>query len=225
MEDLLQQASTSFAEESQSAKATLQKWEDRFVRLLIEKYGEYKHLFGKPKTSKKEVFEKIASAFSEAADVVVSGEQCMRKWLKLEAKYKEVEDNNKRTGRANQTWKFHEQIAECIADSQRVNPAYTFDTEMDSSSSSTSCNDDRGKSSEVNSGDDDCDDDSDCRGKRSKTLKNRRRKRKSYSSAAEMLSFLQSYTDRKDKAEEEKIKLLREMQQKKMSFSVNFWMS
>ena len=72
----------------------------------------------------------------------------MQKWLKLEAKYKEV-------------------------DSQRVNPAYTFDTEMDSSSPSTSCNDDRGKNSEVNSGDDDCDDDddddSDCRGKRSKT--------------------------------------------------------
>ena len=39
MEDLLKQASTSFAEES--AKATLQKWEDRFVCLLIEKYGEY----------------------------------------------------------------------------------------------------------------------------------------------------------------------------------------
>ena len=58
-----------------------------------------------------------------------------------------------------------------------------------------------------------------------KTLKNRRRKRKSYSSAAEMLSFLQSYTEKKEKAEEEKIKLLREMQQKKMSFSVNLWMS
>ena len=53
-------------------------------------------------------------------------------------------------------------------------------------------------------------------------LKNRRRKRKSYSSADKIL---QSYTDRKDKAEEEKIKLLREMQQKKMRFSVNFWMS
>ena len=46
-------------------------------------------------------------------------------------------------------------------------------------------------------------------------LKNRRRKRKSYSSADKMLSFLQSYTDRKDKADEEKIKLLSEMQQKK----------
>ena len=87
--------------------------------LFIEKYGEYKHLFGKPKTSKKDVFEKIASAFSEAADVVVSGEQCMRKWLKLEAKYKEVKGNIKRNGRANQTWKFHEQIAECIADCKK----------------------------------------------------------------------------------------------------------
>jgi len=219
VQDLLQQASTSFAEES--TKAILQKWEDRFVLLLIEKYGECKHLFGKPKTSKKEVFEKIASAFSEAADVVVSGEQCMRKWLKLEAKYKEVEDNNKRTGRANQTWKFHDQIAECIGDSQRVNPAYTFDTEIDSSSSTTSCND-GGKSSEVNSDDDDSDDLGDCQGKRSKTLKNRRRKRKNYSSAAEMLSFLQSYTEKKEKAEEEKLKLLREMQQKKDEFFSQF---
>ena len=97
-----------------------------------------------------------------------------------------MEDKSKRTRRANQTWKLREQIAECIGGSQRVNPAYTFDTEVDCSSSSTSCNGDRGKSSEVNS------DDSDCRGKRSKTLKNDRRKRKSYSSAAEMLSFLQS---------------------------------
>lgn len=172
MEDLLQQASTSFAEEN--TKATLEKWEDRYIVLFIEKYGEYKHLLGKPKTSKKEVFEKIASAFSKAADVVVSREQCMRKWLKLEAKYKEVEDNNKRTGRANQTWKFHEQIAEYIGDSQRVNPAFTFDTEIDSSSSSTSC-DDGGKSSEVNSDDDD---DGGCRGRRSKTLKNRRQSEK-----------------------------------------------
>ena len=34
----------------------------------------------------------------------------MRKGPKLEAKYKEEEDNSKRTGRANQTWKFHELI-------------------------------------------------------------------------------------------------------------------
>lgn len=47
------------------------------------------------------------------------------------------------------------------------------------------------------------------------TLKNRSWKQKSYSSAAEMLGFLQSYTVREKKAEEQKIKLLREMQQKR----------
>lgn len=138
----------------------------------------------------------------------------------LQAKYKEVEDN-KHTGRANQTWKFDEQIAGCIGVSQRINPAYTFDTEIDSSSSSTSasCNDDGGKSSEVNWGDDGWDvDDSDCNGKHSKTLKNRSWKQKSYSSTAEMLGFLQSYTVREKKAEEQKIKLLREMQQKRWIF-------
>ena len=51
VEDLLEQASTLFTEES--AKATLQKWKDRFVLLFIKNYGEYKHLFGKPKTNKK----------------------------------------------------------------------------------------------------------------------------------------------------------------------------
>ena len=62
--------------------------------MLIEKYGEYKHLFGKPKTSKKEVFQKTPSTFSDAADVVLYLEQCMRKWLKLKAKYNEVKDSN-----------------------------------------------------------------------------------------------------------------------------------
>ena len=54
----------------------------------------------------------------------------------------------------------------------------------------------------MNSGYDDCDDDDDggCRGKPSKTLKNKRRKRKSYSFAAEMSGFLQSHTERKEKA-------------------------
>lgn len=87
VEDLLEQASTSFAEES--AKATLQKWKDRFVLFFIKNYGEYKHLFGKPKTNKKKRYSKRLQAHLNA-DVVVSGEQCTRKWLKLEAKYKEV---------------------------------------------------------------------------------------------------------------------------------------
>ena len=43
------------------------------------------------------------------------------------------------------------------------------------------------------------------------------RKRKSHSSAAEMLTFLQAYSEKREKVEE-KISLLREMQQEKKEF-------
>lgn len=78
----------------------LQKWEDRTVRLLIENYVHFKHLFKKGKTTTKDVFQKIADRFKETSTVKVSGDQCLRKWLKLEAKFKEIEDNNNLTGRA-----------------------------------------------------------------------------------------------------------------------------
>ena len=41
--------------------------------------------FENPRPAKKRYSKRL---FSEAADVVVSGEPCMRKWLKLEAKYR-----------------------------------------------------------------------------------------------------------------------------------------
>ena len=41
----------------------LQKREDRTVRLLIENYVHFKHLFKKGKTTKKDVFQKIADRF------------------------------------------------------------------------------------------------------------------------------------------------------------------
>ena len=46
----------------------------------------------------------------------------------------------------------------------------------------------------------------------------RKRKRKSHSSAAEMLTFLQSYSEKREKVEEEKISLLRQMQKEKKEF-------
>lgn len=78
----------------------------------------------------------------------------MRKWFKLENQFKKIEDNNKQTGRANKSWKFYNQLEQCIGDSPRVHPAYTFDTGIPSTSSST----DSEKSSVANS---DCGDDTD----------------------------------------------------------------
>ena len=76
------------------------KSEDRHVRLLISSYSKFKHLFGKGKTTKKEVFVKIAMQFNSISEKRVTADQCLRKWSKLEIKQKEIEDNNKQTGRA-----------------------------------------------------------------------------------------------------------------------------
>lgn len=43
-------------------------------------------------------------------------------------------------------------------------------------------------------------------------------KEKNNSSAAEMLTFLQSYSEQREKVEEEKVSLLRQMQQEKREF-------
>ena len=56
-----------------------------------------------------------------------------------------------------------------------------------------------------------------------KELKSRRQwKRKSNSSAAEMLTFLQTYTEKGEKAEEEKLNLLRDMKDEKKQFFSQF---
>ena len=94
---------------------TLERWDDKHVRLLIESYLQFKGLIGQANT-KKSVFDKIAAEFNKHADIKVSGVQCLRKWKKLESKQKEIEDNNKQTGRAHKTWKFHKEMEQCIGD-------------------------------------------------------------------------------------------------------------
>lgn len=203
-------------------EGTLQKWDDRYVHLLIEAYNHHKHLFNssRGKVTKKQVFERIAEYFNATADVTVSGDQCLRKWTKLEQKYKEVEDNNKITDKGRKDWKFLDKMTDCLGQSPNVNPAFTFDASserQESRSASQSANS-YGNCSD-SSGDDVDDDENVVR----KELKPRRqRKRKSNSSAAEMLTFLQTYTEKREKAEEEKLNLLREMKDEKKQFFSQF---
>ena len=78
-----------------TALNVLERWKDPHVKLLISCYKEYKHLFGKGISTKKEIFGKIAYSFNkQAPNTLVTGEQCMRKWTKLETKFKEIEDHN-----------------------------------------------------------------------------------------------------------------------------------
>ena len=79
---------------------SLQKWDDKHVRLLIESYGQFKYLLKKGKTTKKDIFQKICAHFNETSEYKVTVDQCIRKWDKLVAEFKQVEDNNKQTGNA-----------------------------------------------------------------------------------------------------------------------------
>ena len=86
---------------------TLERWEDDKVQLLIVSYLKFKGLFGKPNNMKKSVFHKIALELNKHSDIKVhvTGEQCLRKWKKLETKQKEIDDNKKQTRRTHKTWK------------------------------------------------------------------------------------------------------------------------
>ena len=116
----------------------------------------------------------------------------MRKWLKLEGKFKEFEDNNNLTGRAKKSWKFYEDLEGAIGDSPKVNPAYTYDVADGTPPSSLNVH-----NSESDEDSDAEDDEIGSTEKRVKTLKSSARKIKSHSSAAKMLSFLHSYTGKK----------------------------
>ena len=136
-----------------------------------------------------------------------------------EQKYKEVEDNNKRTGKGRKDWKFLDSMTTCLGQGPKVNATFTFDAssqESISTSQTANSSTENGNCSD-SSGDDADNDENVVR----KELKSRRqRKRKSNSSAAEMLT----YTEKGEKAEEEKFNLVREMKdEKKNNFSANFW--
>ena len=170
------------------------------------------------------MFEKIAEEFNRTSDVVVSGDQCFRKWKKLESKQKEIEDNNSRTGREKKTWKFHKEMEDCLgADNSSVKPVFTFETSGGYYSSSSSSR--PSTPSHVNSeSDSDGDETEDgCSSQNDPQKKQRKRKRKSRSSASEMIEFLKNYSEKREKVEEEKVNILKAMHEEKKHFFSQFF--
>lgn len=96
-----------------------------------------------------------------------------------------------------------------MGDNPKINPAYTLDTSSSSVPSMSSTAESNGESDNETQG--------------GKTLRNtRKRKHKSNSSASEMLNFLKEYTAKKEKADETKVELLREMHNEKKQFFSQF---
>ena len=207
---------------SAESHKSLERWEDRHVRLLISSYSKFKHLLGKGKTTKKEVFAKIATEFNSISEKRVTVDQCLRKWSKLEIKQKEIEDNNKQTGKARKSWKYHDDMSDCMGSSPKISPGFTFDTSSSSSSGTNQC--DRGGDSHSEDLSDELGDDEsgDKNQRKRKKAKFPTRKRKSNSSAAEMLQFLHSYSEKREKVEAEKLALMKSMKDEKKEFYSQF---
>lgn len=194
--------------DTSNTSSYLERWDDKHVKLLISCYGDHKHLFGKGKTTKREIFSRIAYSFNRQSELMVTGDQCMRKWTKLENKFKETEDHNNQTGNDKRKIKFYDELSECIGSDPKVTPVLTLESENGTGNGDIGSTEH--SASEESSGS------AHGRGKRPT------KKRKSHSSAAEMLSFMQEYSAKREKVEEEKVKLMREMQEEKKNFFSQF---
>ena len=106
--------SPSVCSEMSDGPSKVERWENADVRLLISIWSDHKHLFG-GKSTKKEVFDKIAEQFIATSGQLVTGEQCIRKWSKLLTKQKEVEDHNNKSGKDRKSWKFYNELSQCLA--------------------------------------------------------------------------------------------------------------
>ena len=85
------------------SQPTFRRWEDRHVRLLIERYLKFKGLIEQRNNTEKGVFDKLADDFNKHADVKSNKRAVLKKVEKLETKQKEIEDSNRQTGRAHKT--------------------------------------------------------------------------------------------------------------------------
>ena len=189
----------------------LVRWEEAHVKLLIVCWKKFKHLF-KGKKTKKEIFTLIAFEFNKNCKENVTGDQCLRKWGKLVSQHKEVEDHNKKTGNSRKDWKFYDAMAECLEGDVSVNPSFTLESSAHFTPNITQQCDDNG----------DCTDDEKEDEAHDVKQKRCRKRPRSRSSAAEMLDFLKAYSEKREKVEEEKLKIVKEMKEEKKEFFDKF---
>ena len=189
---------------SSEGSCYLERWDDKHVKLFISCYSGLKPLLRKGKHSKREGSSKIAFNLNKKAEHLVTGDQRLRKWNKLESNFEKVEDHNKKTRNDKKTIKYFDQPQECIGSNPNINPVILLESGHVSADDSSVAD----ESVELASTE-------------RKPKKRPVRKRKSHSSAAETQEVMTSYAEKREKMEEENLNLMREMQNEKICFSPN----
>ena len=120
--------------------------------------------------------------------------------------------------------KFYEELSECLAKDATINPVCTMESSIhvqsaDNQSSTSSCSaTGSSKLSDESSSESTLDEP--CNTSKKKRCRKRPKIR---SCASEMLEFLKSYSNKREKMEEEKLKVLKEMKDEKSSFFNRFF--
>ena len=125
-----------------------------------------------------------------------------------------MEDNNSKTGREKKTWKFHKEMEDCPGDNPSVKPVFS------SSRPSTPSLTERGNS---DSESDRENAEEGCSSQNVQQNKRLKRKRKWRSLASEMIEFLKDYSEKREKAEEEKVNILKAIHEEKKQFFSQFF--
>ena len=98
-------------------------WHGREVLALINIWGdeEYRHANDDPFSRKTKVMDRIASRLAEL-EYIRSVTQISNKIKQLKTKYKQVLDNNRRSGRARMEWEYFGEIDTILGARPAINP-------------------------------------------------------------------------------------------------------
>ena len=130
----------------------------------------------------------------------VTGEQCSKKWKKLEEKYKKVREHNSKTGSDKKECEFEDELSEFFRSDPKIIPLATVSSLTTASAGSTSTDEEEEPPLAI-------------------AIPKKKRKQRSKSSAAE---FLKEFKEEKQKEEQQKFDLAQRMHEEKMYIMSRF---
>ena len=195
--------------------AFLTSWSFENTKLLIAIKKANRKAFTTGKMRKKEAWNLVAEELNATVgeDVQVTGEQCSKKWKKLEDKFKKTAEHNAKTGRDMKTCPFYKELADALGNNPKITPVCTV------SSAAVDHDELSGQSDSSEEGQE---------GQEGSTRKKRKKesgpkkRRRSRSSAAEMIDFLKEFREEKKVEDQEKLNALQKMHDDKMDMMGRF---
>lgn len=100
------------------------EWDQKSILFLLSKYSERLAKFRNPTIKKITLWREIEKEFDKIGVSQVNAQMIDHKFRNLKTRYKNIKNNNKKTGRGRQSWEWYQQMAEILENDKCVN----FDT-------------------------------------------------------------------------------------------------